>query len=220
MTAAEMGQYFDLLQDKFSSPYFTDAEKTVFLQRAQVGFVRDLLFPEERQDKVNLELSQDTLNQVNTLIRTLPYFNMSSNGLIPKTGVATALNTLSSGAVLWRPLSIGWTVGGDTRPVKFVRHNDIWEFKQNYFKNPSSLSPKWTEDGINYTIYPTYSGAKIYFTVLKYPTPIVVDSVTPANNVNSDLPDHTHDRVVALALEYAGVSSRDEALAQLLQIKR
>jgi hypothetical protein len=62
--------------------------------------------------------------------------------------------------------------------------------------------------------------ARIYFTVLKYPITVNLDYDTPANNVNSDLPDFTHDKIVALALEYAGISSRDEALAQLVQLKK
>ena len=43
MTAAEMLTWFDILQDKFNTPYFTDAEKYNFLNDAQSNFVNDYL---------------------------------------------------------------------------------------------------------------------------------------------------------------------------------
>ena len=44
MNIQEMHSWFDVLQDKGDSPYFTVAEKTQFLNRAQVKFVNDVLF--------------------------------------------------------------------------------------------------------------------------------------------------------------------------------
>ena len=44
MNIQEMHSWFDVLQDKGDSPYFTVAEKTQFLNRAQTKFVNDVMF--------------------------------------------------------------------------------------------------------------------------------------------------------------------------------
>ena len=43
MNIAEMHSWFDILQDKGNSPYFTTDEKTQFLNRAQTKFVNETL---------------------------------------------------------------------------------------------------------------------------------------------------------------------------------
>ena len=40
MTAAEMGDFFDLLQDKHNAPYFTNSEKSDLLNTAQNNIVQ------------------------------------------------------------------------------------------------------------------------------------------------------------------------------------
>lgn len=209
-----MASYFDLLQDKYGSTYYTDAEKSLFLQRAHIEFVKELL-PVDDNSKVNIELSQDTISQIAPLIYEIPYTNMNSSGVILKSALQTALTAMNATAIIWRPLSIGWELGGSYKPLKYLRHNDRWEFADNYFKKPDSANPKIRETYNSYVVEPVSTGAKVYFTLLKYPA--IVDIATPTN---SDLPDFTHDRIVAIALELAGVASRDAALAQLLQLKK
>lgn len=214
MDIITMASYFDIIQDKYGSTYYTDAEKDLFLQRAHIEFVKELL-PVRNEDTQNIELSQDTISQIATLIYELPYFNMDSTGTVPKSSIETALNTAISGGVLWRPLSIGIILGGKSVPAKYIRHNDRWEFANNYFKKPSIDSPKVRETASAYLFEPITTSAKIYFTVLKYPAVVSI-----SGNISSDLPDHTHDKIVAMALELTGVASRDAALAQLLQLKQ
>ena len=213
MNITTMSSYFDLLQDKYGSTYYTDAEKSLFLQRAHIEFVKEL-FPVEDRTNTNVELSQDTISQIAPLIYEIPYVNMTSGGVVLKSTLQTALTGLSATGLVWRPLSIGWELGGSKKPIKYTRHNDRWEFWDNYFKRPSTSSPKVRETAVSYIIDPASTGAKVYFTLLKYPA--VVDIT---GNVSSDLPDFTHDRIVSIALELAGVASRDSAMAQLLQLK-
>lgn len=214
MDIATMASYFDLLQDKYGSTYYTDLEKSLLLQRAQIQFVKELL-PTEPNNPLNLELSQDTISEIAPLIYELPYVNMSSLGVITKSSIGTALNTAVTGGILWRPLSIGWELGVSKLPISYVRHNDIWKFYANAFKKPTVNNPKVRETASSYVIAPVSTSAKIYFTVLKYPVEVDI-----ATDVSSDLPDHTHDKIVAIALELTGVASRDAALAQLLQLKK
>lgn len=214
MNIATMVSYFDILQDKYGSTYYTNAEKELFLQRAHIEFVKELL-PVNESSKENIELSQDTISQIAPLIYELPFMNMDSSGIVSKSSIQTALTNAVAGGILWRPLSIGLYLSGKNVPAKYVRHNDRWEFANNYFKKPSNTNPKVRETGTNYVFEPILTGAKVYFTVLKYPALVSISTPT-----NSDLPDHTHDRIVAIALELSGVASRDVALTQLLQLKQ
>lgn len=212
MIATQMAQYFEMLQDKSSSSYFTPAEISLFLQRASIEFVKEHLPTDD--SRLNIELSQDTLSNLSPLVFKLPQITMPSGGVVTKQSVQTALTGISAQGILWRPLSIGWELAGSKRPVKFARHNDNWAFYPNFFKRPSNEKPIFIETASDYIIEPATANAKLTFTVLKYPA--LIDVVAP---VNSDLPDHTHDKIIAIALELAGVSSRDVALAQLLQLK-
>lgn len=213
MTISEMKDWFNILQDKYGSPYYTDSEISLFLQRAHIEFVKSLL-PTTPSDGPNIELSQDTVSQIAPLIYDLGVLNMNTSGEVTKASIQSSLNSEISGGILWRPLAIGWTLTGDERPVKYMRSNDKWEFAINYFKKPSVTNPKVRETAEAYIFSPITTQAKIYFTVLKYPVKVNIGT-----SVSSDLPDFTHDKIVAIALELTGVASRDVALAQLLQLK-
>jgi len=212
MTVTEMKSWFNILQDKYGSTYYTDGEISQFFQRAQIEFISKML-PGGRMVE-NLELSQDSISKISPLIYELPFQNMSSTGVVTKANLQSALTVLNNTALLWRPLSIGWVLNGQYRPVKFVRHNDRWEFAVNFFKKPSLTNPKVRETYNSYIVEPTNIGAQLYFTLLKYPNKVDI-----AGAVNSDLPDFTHDEIVSIALELTGIASRDTALAQLLQLK-
>lgn len=214
MTITTMATFFDLLQDKYGAPYFTNTEKSLFLNRAQVAFVHELLFPDKDEDiDLNIEYSQDTIAKVAPLIFTLPYLQMNSSGYVTKAAIQTSLNSMLNGAILWRPLSIGFVSGVNSRSVSYVRHNDWWKFQENYFKTPSMDNPKCKETVTEYQFLPINLNAQLYFDVLKYPLTVDIDSV-----VSSDLPDFTHNEIVAIALALAGVCSRDQALLELKQV--
>jgi hypothetical protein len=213
MDITTMASWFDILQDKNGSSYFTNVEKSLFINRAQIEFVNELL-PDDSESP-NLEISQDVLAKLSPLIYELSYLTMNSSGVITKAAVTAALVALNADAVLWRPLAIGWISGKNKLPVKYMRHNDRWEFEVNYFKRPSMRNPKVRETYNQYIFAPVNVSSRIYFTLLKYPAEVDI-----TNTVSSDLPDNTHDRIIAIALEFAGVGSRDTMMTQLLQLKQ
>ena len=213
MTITEMATLFDVLQDKYGSPYFLDSEKELFLNRAQIQYVNDLL-PDSDGGIVNIEKNQDTFKSIAPLIFDLGYLSMSSVGVVTKAAVTAKLQTLSPGATLLRELNVGWVVGADKLPVKYTRKNDWYEFQRNFFKKPTLKSPRYQENATEYIFDPVYPGAKLYFTVLKYPKPMSIGSV-----VSTDLPDTTHDDILVRALVLAGVASRDDLLVSLTQAK-
>lgn len=212
MTIAQMATYFGILQDKYASPYFTNPEISLLLNRAQVGFVKELL--PVNLGKVNAELSKDTISEVAPLIYNLPAISMPSTGLVTKASIQSALTALISTGILWRPLSFGWLYNGRVSALHYVRPNDWNEFQDNYFKLGNAGQPKMVESALDYKILPINTGAKINITVLKYPLTVDIDG-----GISSDLPDHTHDRIVSMALELAGIGTRDEMLAQLLALR-
>lgn len=213
MTITEMSTLFDVLQDKYGSPAFLDSEKELFLNRAQIQYVNDLL-PDNDGGIVNIEKNQDTFYNIEPLVFDLGYLNMSSVGEVLKSAVTTKLQAVSTGATLWRELSIGWTVGSDKKPVKFTRKNDWYEFQKNFFKRPKLTSPRYHKNATSYVFEPIHPGAKLYFTVLKYPKPMSISTPT-----SCELPDNTHDDILVRALILAGVASRDELLVSLTDAK-
>lgn len=216
MDIATMANWFDILQDKHGSAYFTTYEKNLFLNRAQIELVNELLpYDIRKSDTVNLEISQDSISKISPLIYELPYLNMSSSGIITKAAVNTALDAMTSGAIMWRPLAIGFEYGALKLPIKYTRHNDKWEFEKNFFKKPSLNNPKVRETYNAYLFSPIYPGAKIFFTILKYPSEVDISGPT-----DSELPDSTHNRLVAIALEFAGFGSRDVLMSQMAQYQK
>lgn len=213
MTVTEMTTLFDVLQDKYGSPSFLDSEKELFLNRAQLQYVNDML-PDNDGGIINIEKNQDTFKNISPLVFDLGYMNMSGTGEILKSDVVTKLQLASPGASLLRELSIGWTIGSDKKPVKYTRKNDWYEFQRNFFKKPKLSSPRYHENSTAYVFEPIHPGAKIYFTVLKYPTKMSISTPT-----SCELPDHTHDDIVVRALILAGVASRDELLVSLTDAK-
>lgn len=207
-----MAQYFDILQDKYGSPYFTNPEKSLLINRAQVIFVKELL-PTEPNQIINLENTQNTLNEVSSLIiRLNPISSIDpSSGLVSFADIQTELTARSAGAVLWRILSIGYSRDSvNFTPVKYVRHNDWFEFQDNYFKSPDQTNPKVVEYNAGFQLLPLNISTSLYFFVLKYPKNVDIDTV-----ISSDLPDYTHDKIVAIALELAGIGTRDQMLSGL-----
>lgn len=214
MTITEMARYFDILQDKFGSPYFTNPEKSLLLNRAQVIFVKEML-PTDADSDLSLETNADTVAVVSPLIVALTPIQNPSNGSVTKTNMQSNLTALIAGALYWRVLNIGYSIDGTSFvPVKYVRHNDWYAFMDNYFKNPDDSNPKYKETYIDFQFLPNNISANLYFTVLKYPALVDIDT-----NISSDLPDSVHDKVVSIALELAGIGTRDEMLSALSRLK-
>jgi hypothetical protein len=102
MTAAEMKEYFQILQDKYGSSYHTDEEIEVFLNRGQLDEVIALLPPDG--SILNVELNQNTINIIEPLLFMVGA-TMSSSGVVLTTALQSAINTdYSLSDVYW----LGW----------------------------------------------------------------------------------------------------------------
>jgi hypothetical protein len=224
MTIAEMHGWFDILQDKYNAPYFTDTEKDEFINRAQTTFVNDVIYTQlyptlqqgERGPQV-LSAIESTLSGSEILkpliledlaVATTSPWDIITNATI-NTAVAAAANAGDEFMHIIALETAGSVFTAD-RIVRFVRHNDYLRFKHNIFKAPSDTNPLWrlVRDGIVVEGATTLSsGENFTISVIKTATDVDIAGT------NCELPDFTHDKIIAIALEFAGVATRDEALA-------
>lgn len=211
MTTLEMLDWFDILQDKFGSPYFSQNQKLFFLNNAQNEYLNKL-FPDNEGGTENIEQDWNVLQNVSPLIWELPEVSMATDSTISVSSVVTALRSISSDpdTGIFDVLSVEIRRGLDKYPCKVLRHNDKAEFETNYFKKPSITQPRYLLQNNTYKFRPLDTTLRIIFTVVKEPKKL---SVSPT--VNSEFPDQTHNELVAYGLQFAGIASRDEVLSAM-----
>ena len=213
MTTTDMLEWFNLLQDKSGSVYYTEDEQLLFLNRAQYEYVNGLL-PSNEGGIVNVEDTQLNLENIHSLVFEIPLLVMDSAGIIDRSEVIDELQTISgdSAADIMKTIAVEYKRGQDRFECKFMRHNDKGAFEKNYFKKPSFESPKYLLQNNNYQFRPIDELATINITVIKTPK-LITDMV------DCELPPSTHNEIVAIGLEFAGISSRDEMLAELNRLQ-
>ena len=304
MNIAEMHSWFDILQDKGDSPYFTTDEKTQFLNRAQMKFVNEHLNkfllasgaqPEKNavpySNMESIQMGEDALGPLITSLQTssdhvtstLGHTGAFSPALSSAStftekqlnhyvqGMLKVRNSNSYNASTWKKtkmisiLSVTWFVSNDDVNIRYVRHQDLLKIEKNAFKKPtvqdpvytqrisnedgriwqvipgkrpnnagasdSSVANLWDNSGVPYTFADIPSAnlnaVRLNITVIREPLEMFYDPATfdeypsSANdNVSCELPDFTHDEIMAIALDDAGVASRDQALVQLNQASK
>jgi hypothetical protein len=204
MTISQMREYFDVLQDKFGTPYLTDSEFETFINRGQLLEIGDLL-PIEG-DTVNVELNENTVMRIAPILFTVSGLHPALvTGSISKAAIETVV-----GNPVMRVLAVGWN---EEKPVKFTRRNNWYAYKDNAFKAPSSDSPRRYEGATDWVVLPADPAANITFMGLRYPVKVSLSTPT-----NCELPDIFHNEIVARALSLAGVGSRDQLLLELKQM--
>jgi hypothetical protein len=229
MNITEMVSYFDTLQDKKNSVYFEDDEKELFLNRAQL-----ILLTEAMSGHIegNLNFSErstiHTRGVENTLGSTDIISPLIASGMSDINGSGTKLRTTAAGVLtkslvnqaivynsgaassVMRILSFmvdnGGTYGDS---AEFVRENDLPKFLKNDFLIPTNSSPVWTNKNSDYQFFPR-SAKNIICSAIRYPVEMSISGV-----ISCELNEFVHDKVVAIALELAGVGSRDMMLAEL-----
>lgn len=102
---------------------------------------------------------------------------------------------------------------GNFRYCRFVRHNDDGIQAQNVFKKPTDQFPIWQGVDTYFQINPL-GGRDIKFTVIKYPSELVLDFTNPTNDRPTDLTDSAIDEVLwRMAAQY-GIEIREQELVQ------
>src|SRR6478736_4445978 len=195
MLVTDWHLYFDILCDKYGNPYFTTAEKDLLFNRATLKFVDEAVKALEENDNV--------INKIQTLVVKTTALPMDGNGDL----LYTAINTSISGT-LYKIIGIFENGGGY---VSEATHNAIGPIKTNTFKQDRRRCVKLAT---NLNFYPIDSSKAFYITVVKYPVEVAYAGP------NSDLPDLSHNEILSIAVDLAGIASRNEALAQLNQLNK
>ncbi len=201
MNYQKMKDYFLILQDKYGSPYHTDAEINLFLNRGQIDQVL-ASFP--------VDGGADVEFNANMQMRLAPLFFDVPATMLPVTGVVTkAVIQAGVSTPILRLLSVAY----NGKPVKATRYNNWLVYLNNYFKAPTAANPRMYEESDSWVIRPVDSTAALIFYGVRYPVELLVDGT-----VACELPDYVHNDVVSRALEMAGVGSRDQMLSELKKL--
>lgn len=214
-----MIKWFDLIQDKSESVYFTDENKLDFLNRAQDLFVNRVLFSFLQGQKriqespmigSGIESTSSSLEKIWPLILEDLTLSSDASGFISFDSIEGAINSVTGGNyTVLHTLNIS----KDGNYIRFVRHNDFYRHNKNSFKAPVSSYPTFRISRNGLTVNPT--GVNSYkVSVVKSPKLMEFNFFGDPLNVSSELPESTHNEIMSIALEFAGLSSRDEALIQ------
>lgn len=195
-----MRSYFDLVQDKNNEPYFTQAEKYQFLNAAQMDFVNELIGGNDIENPSPLELDERSLRILEPLIESETGLSDSS-GLIAFSGLSeTFLGLLAVDK-------------GDTSEVYFYKWKDWYKASKNsYLKASAGVRGLYTYVSTGLKVLPA-SQSDWIVTYIKTPVDI-------ASGVDCELPESTHYKIVAKALEKAGVATEAEGLPVIEELTK
>tara|TARA_R100000900_G_scaffold99886_2_gene77232 strand:+ start:915 stop:1679 length:765 start_codon:yes stop_codon:yes gene_type:complete len=242
MTIKEMHSWFDILQMKGNNVEFTIAEKDHILNRAQLKYVNDVvykmyipsLYKQEKPEATYSlsESSADGYEQIRPLIREINVNSRStdsgasSEGDIGFPALRTALDTQSnllpyssyypssySGSEVM--VVLGVTHANTGTRVRFVKNFEAYKYEQNVFRQPKEHQPIYTMNGETIRIRPeSTAGNPFIVQLIKEPLKMHYD-ITQTNSVHCELPETCQDEIMAIALDDAGIATRDQALMQL-----
>lgn len=175
--------------DKAGAPWFNSTEKDYFLNLAQLEFTKERYAEFEQNEKRR----QDLVSLVRKKSFTVLSIDLD-NVNVPSFMYILALSATSTDAC-------GNTI---TAPVKPMQWDDYMESERDPFNKADAQNPFYltlndgTVSKIDIKGITTLISADLVY--LKTPATMLNDEVTPANNVNCELPESTHEEIVNLAV--------------------
>lgn len=222
MTVQDLHSWFNILLDHYNEPYFIDTEVDQLINAGAMELVNDIVFKEffptlgENEKGLQALNSMESVQQGSEVLQPLivPDLSVAVTGNIASnTAINSALQTATGDVKdkAMHVLSVSYSLSGDERVVRYVRHNDRGRFKRNSFKAPTERNPIFSIVRNGLLIEPNVSPVKV--TVVKEPRKVSIE-----DNITLDLPEFVHQRVIAYALALSGVATRDDVLLQLQKI--
>jgi hypothetical protein len=221
MTLSEFSEEFDLLYNNLTSnsaPPLDEYEKSVLLTQAQERLVRSYYDAFKNATNEGFEANEERTRELATIVK-----NVISTS--PVTDAARALKTNSRFFALATDVmylifeeatlsSLDLCLNGKICSIKAVKHDEYRYLINNPFKKPSestvfklNVSPTSVIELIadeNATV------AKYQYRYLKYPSPIVLGTLTGGLTINGitaatlpELPQSTHRKILDLAVQIA-----------------
>jgi hypothetical protein len=195
MTIIEMHELCDLLIDKANAPWFTAEEKDLFINLAQIEY----LDKKYKFFEVNEEIREKLLPLVRSTTITGPtnQINLSDVANFPEFRyILSVRGDFPDGC------------GGEgtvTCAIKPDQLDDEVGNSKDPFNKADNFFPLYTQenDGTDnlVKIISDDNPSNIIVKYLKTPTPVLNDLDTPANNIDSQLAQSSHEEIVHLAVK-------------------
>lgn len=205
MTAQEFSNEFDVLYNSITNgnaPGVTEYEKSVFLTRAQLEFIQELI-------KGNTVYGQGVDDTTNVRLQLYPlYKEIKYEGL----------KLLLTAQKVLHILNVEYKTGNKTIPAVPISYDEYTRIKNNPFKSNQNRAYYIQSKDNDVVIY--YNGNDIKspdctFYYIEYPTPIITDSALKAGTIDSNtggaqdciLPKSTHFEILKKAVQLALIAN-------------
>lgn len=206
MNIVQMHERCDELLDKANAPWFSPEQKDIYLNFAQSDFV-------ENEHKI-FEVTERGRESLSTIVKVDTYTNVSTINLDAITKFMFVLDlsgqfpdVCGSGTV-WRS-------------IKAEQLQNIIENQNDPFNKNDDTKPAYVQyhNGTNRVIeiYSATTPTNVSLKYLKKPVDVLNDELTPANNINSELPEFVHEEIVRRAVEMMLGTLQDQLGYQIAQ---
>lgn len=203
MTLQEWHDTADLLIDKADAPYFNSTEKDRFFNLSQVEFTETRYGQFEFNEKRRKELIP--LVRVSTAI---------TNKTINLDAITDFLFVLNLRGIFSD--GCGGTKGEKISPIRLDTEG---EDDNDPFNKHDNDNPGYTEynDGTNniVEIQSETDPVSISMKYLKLPRNVFLDEAVPANTIESEMPDGTHEEIINIAVRKMLFTVQDQLAYQL-----
>ena len=220
MNVVEMHQWFDLIQDKVDSVYYTETEKDQFINRSIQLFINDIIhkFTDTREGPLVISSNLEESLNASEVLRPLMLLDLpvstDEDGVITEEEIDSAIETATGETETFLHIL---SVSDGTKHIAYVRENDFYKFNQNEFKKATEAYKQYRVGELGVYVHPLVDDngqdlnpAGYFISVIKAPKQVNYETLD-----STDLPETTHDYILAKALELAGLASQDEALLQM-----
>ncbi len=210
MTTAQALLIFDVLQDQYGAPYFTDTQKLIFLNSAQLE-VLNRLCPDTLGGNINVEFDQNVYENIRPLVYDVDSSIGTVSGssfVVTRGEVLTLLRVASSdfNCDIFRILNVSrvsTTNPADLTPIKYTKLNNISTYLTNVFKTPIVSDLRYTETSSDFRIFPAPTGS-FYIKFFLIKTPRILDTGN-----SPEFGDYVMNQVILQALKLAGIAVSD-----------
>tara|TARA_R100001082_G_scaffold94706_1_gene61690 strand:+ start:35 stop:766 length:732 start_codon:yes stop_codon:yes gene_type:complete len=231
MNINEMHSWFDILQMKGHNVEFTRREKDHLINRAQLKYVNEVLQKKylpslqgnEKSKIINspVESIISGRDALKPLLGTVVLTSSGGSASIEYADIENEINT-----ELQTSLSKDASFKSKLMMITGVRHTNgimcrwlssvdtaknIW----NVYRQAEEFQPWYTLQEHQVNITPNTLGGDDFSIYYIREPELVKWAYESSDRVNCELPNYTHDEIMAIALDDAGVAQRDQALMQL-----
>lgn len=205
MTAQEFSNEFDVLYNSITNenaPGVTEYEKSVFLTRAQLEFIQELI-------KGNTVYGQGVDDTTNVKLQLYPLY---------KEATYTNFKDALTNKKVLHILNVEYNLGNKTIPTVPISYDEYTTIKNNPFKSNKNRA-YYIQSSNDVTIH--YNSNKVEnpnctFYYIEYPTPIITGSTLEPDIIDSNtgntqqtcvLPKSTHFEILKKAVQLALIAN-------------